>query len=205
LVFDKFLAHQSNARLVGSRYLFPLTCSSNAGYGFLFIFRKLLRRLGRFVRKFRRPTPLYKHVYDPIFVSTSNRKKNRFFLFTLFKMKKWSICLDNKTSRVFTTESKLKRNQLKSKRFKKASVIKLLQSNRTSSRRRRRLFKLRKQASQFFEANFKKIFKLFVQKARRNNVFEVAATSFYNSVSFVAYRLGFIGTLSASIIAVKCN
>jgi len=205
LVCDPFLVNQNNASLTTTRYSSALTFGLNAGYGYLFVFRKFLRKLGRFVRKFRRPIPMYKHFYDPLFVSASNRKKNRFFLFTLFKMKKWSICLDNKTSRVFTTESKLKRNQLKSKRFKKASVIKLLQSNRTSSRRRRRLFKLRKQASQFFESNFKKVSKLFVQQARRNNSFEEVATSFYNSVSFVAYRLGFIGTLSASITAVKCN
>lgn len=29
--------------------------------------------------------------------------------------------------------------------------------------------------------------------------------AFYNNIAFLIYRLGFMGTLSASIAAVKCN
>jgi len=90
-------------------------------------------------------------------------------------------------------------------RFKKAAVIKVLQSNRAGTRRRRHLFRLRKQAFQFLESTFKKVKKMFIQRSRRNNSFENVALSFYNNISFLIYRLGFMGTLSASIAAVRCN
>ena len=204
-----FVHLKTLSRKIGVRPLYNSAALQNYFYNvnvkFLFIFRKFFRKLNRRMRRQHRPWSMWRYLYDPVFMSPYKKKKNRFFLFTLFKIKKWSICLDNKTSRIFTTESKLKRNMVKITRFKKAAVIKVLQSNRAGTRRRRHLFRLRKQAFQFLESTFKKVKKMFIQRSRRNNSFENVALSFYNNISFLIYRLGFMGTLSASIAAVRCN
>jgi hypothetical protein len=170
----------------------------------LVFLRKRFRMLRRFVRRARGLSRSYRYLYDPVFISPSKKKKSTFFLFTLFKNKRWSICLDNKTSRFFFNESKFKRFAYKLKRFKKLKVISLLQSNHSGVRRRRSVFKYKKHVFKVLEIYFNKHIKRFKFLSKKSHVdFEVVASMYYNSLAFLIYRLGFIGTISASISAIK--
>jgi hypothetical protein len=173
---------------------------------YLYLLRKMFRKLRYFSRRFHRKLFKYKHLYDPVFISFYKKRKSVFFLFTMFKNKKWSICLDNKTSRFLLNESKLKRNAYKLMRFKKAKVIRVLQSNTSGMRRRRYLFKTRKHVFKFLKSHFKYNIKRFLFMSKKNSFdFEFVANSFYNNLSFLVYRLGFISTFTASLSAIKNN
>lgn len=71
-VLNKKAAVLSVASL-GAKVPFKITRNS------LFILRKLFRKTTRFIRRQHRPLSLYRHLYDPIFVSSFKKKKNRFF------------------------------------------------------------------------------------------------------------------------------
>jgi hypothetical protein len=174
-------------------------------YYFLF-FRKIFRKLRKHLRRKRVRVFRYKHLYDPVFLSFYKKKKKPFFLFTLFKSKRWNICLENKTSRIFLRESKLKRPAYKTKQFKRVKIIRQLQSNRSGTRRRRSLFRVKKHVFKFLDQYLYANVKRFKYLAKRTNAdFDFVAFSFYNNMSFLLYRLGVIGTLSASLSAVKCH
>jgi hypothetical protein len=91
-------------------------------------------------------------------------------------------------------------------RFKKAKVIRVLQSNTSGMRRRRYLFKTRKHVFKFLKSHFKYNIKRFLFMSKKNSFdFEFVANSFYNNLSFLVYRLGFISTFTASLSAIKNN
>lgn len=55
---------------------------------YLYLLRKMFRKLRYFSRKFHRKLFKYKHLYDPVFISSYKKRKSVFFLFTMFKNKK---------------------------------------------------------------------------------------------------------------------
>ena len=82
----------------------------------------------------------------------------------------------------------------------------MLQSCRTGFRRRRSLFRIKKNVFSVLETYLASNVKRFKYLATKtNSEFESIASSFYNNISFLVYRLGFVGTITAGISAVSCH
>lgn len=181
------------------------SCFNHLNFNFL---KKLL--------KFRAKLPFkkkLKFLRDPLYISKRKKRIKKFFIFSFFKSKKWSILLNNKFSKKFFNKSKLKKQ---GNRLKKAKFFLFLKRIQFGDWRRKKksLFKRRLFSQKIFKSFFIKYphsyFKsIFVSSClnfkKHDKSFSKVSFRFYKNISFIVFRLGFLPSLTMAIDTVKSN